>query len=214
MPQRKPFPVSSLLSSLFLPAARPLFPVPFQRFSFSGLSCNAKSIVIGIISHMKREPFIRMALSEIRRRPTLPGRFQPSTISVLRLNFCVRDGNRWIPQAIVTGKEQGSRLLLPRLLVPSVGRRSSPPDFRGSNLPPPSLFRRLGHRTASRLPWIGFARFASALRSSVPLSLPGSPFRLPLPLRSFGFAPSKPHRLESRFRPTKASASSFDILPH
>ena len=44
-----------------------------------------------------------MALSVIRRRPTLPGRFQPSTISVLRLNFCVRDGNRWVPQAIVTG---------------------------------------------------------------------------------------------------------------
>ena len=38
-----------------------------------------------------------MTLNEIRRRPTLPGRFQPSTISVLRLNFCVRDGNRWIP---------------------------------------------------------------------------------------------------------------------
>ena len=44
-----------------------------------------------------------MTLDEIRRRPTLPGRFQPSTISVLRLNFCVRYGNRWIPQAIVTG---------------------------------------------------------------------------------------------------------------
>ena len=44
-----------------------------------------------------------MTLGEIRRRPTLPGRFQPSTISVLRLNFCVRYGNRWIPQAIVTG---------------------------------------------------------------------------------------------------------------
>ena len=55
-----------------------------------------------------------MTLGEIRRRPTLPGRFQPSTISVLRLNFCVRDGNRWIPQAIVTGKERGSCLLLPR----------------------------------------------------------------------------------------------------
>ena len=46
-----------------------------------------------------------MTLSEIRRRLTLPGRFQPSTISVLRLNFCVRDGNRWIPQAIVTGNQ-------------------------------------------------------------------------------------------------------------
>ena len=50
-----------------------------------------------------------MTLSEIRRRPTLPGRFQPSTISVLRLNFCVRDGNRWIPQAIVTGNMGLSR---------------------------------------------------------------------------------------------------------
>ena len=62
----------------------------------------------------KREPFSRMTLGVIRRRPTLPGRFQPSTISVLRLNFCVRDGNRWIPQAIVTGKERRSCLLLSR----------------------------------------------------------------------------------------------------
>ena len=39
----------------------------------------------------------------IRQRPTLPGRFQPSTIGAKRLNFCVRDGNRWIPLAIITG---------------------------------------------------------------------------------------------------------------
>ena len=57
----------------------------------------------------KRESFERMTLGVIRRRPTLPGRFQPSTISVLRLNFCVRDGNRWIPQAIVTGNMGLSR---------------------------------------------------------------------------------------------------------
>ena len=57
----------------------------------------------------KREPLQRMTLGEIRRRPTLPGRFQPSTISALRLNFCVRDGNRWIPQAIVTGNMGLSR---------------------------------------------------------------------------------------------------------
>ena len=54
-----------------------------------------------------------MTLGEIRRRPTLPGRFQPSTISVLRLNFCVRDGNRWIPQAIVTGNMGLSRCCAP-----------------------------------------------------------------------------------------------------
>ena len=38
----------------------------------------------------------------MRQRPTLPGRLQPSTIGVLRLNFCVRNGNRWNPQAITT----------------------------------------------------------------------------------------------------------------
>ena len=69
----------------------------------------AKSIMKYIVTYAKREPFKRMTLDEIRRRPTLPGRFQPSTISVLRLNFCVRDGNRWIPQAIVTGNMGLSR---------------------------------------------------------------------------------------------------------
>ena len=38
-----------------------------------------------------------------RQRPILPGRFQPSTFGAKRLNFCVRNGNRWIPLAIVTG---------------------------------------------------------------------------------------------------------------
>ena len=44
------------------------------------------------------------ALFGLRRRSTLPGRLQPSTIDVLRLNCCVRYGNRWIPQAIATAK--------------------------------------------------------------------------------------------------------------
>ena len=39
----------------------------------------------------------------IRRRPTLPGRVQPSTIGADGLNFCVRYGNRWNPFAIATG---------------------------------------------------------------------------------------------------------------
>ena len=38
----------------------------------------------------------------MRQRSTLPGRHQPSTIDVLGLNFCVRNGNRWNPQAIAT----------------------------------------------------------------------------------------------------------------
>ena len=40
----------------------------------------------------------------MRQRPTLPGRLQPSTIGVLGLTFCVRNGNRWTPQAIATAK--------------------------------------------------------------------------------------------------------------
>ena len=39
----------------------------------------------------------------IRRRPTFPGRVQPSIIGAEGLNFCVRDGNRWDPFAITTG---------------------------------------------------------------------------------------------------------------
>ena len=39
-----------------------------------------------------------------RQFPTLPGRYQPSTIGVKRLNFCVRDGNRCVTLAIVTGR--------------------------------------------------------------------------------------------------------------
>ena len=80
-----------------------------------------------------------MTLDEIRRRPTLPGRFQPSTISVLRLNFCVRDGNRWVPQAIVTGNSRGECLLLP-----------------------PFWYRRFGQTTASRLPSLSVASGLSA----------------------------------------------------
>ena len=44
----------------------------------------------------------------IRRRPTLPGRVQPSTIGAEGLNFCVRDGNRWNPFAITTGNLSSS----------------------------------------------------------------------------------------------------------
>ena len=39
-----------------------------------------------------------------RRRPILPGGCPPSTFGAMRLNFCVRYGNRWYPHAIVTGK--------------------------------------------------------------------------------------------------------------
>ena len=44
-----------------------------------------------------------VSLIGIRRRPILPGRFQPSTFGAEGLNFCVRHGNRWNPFAIITG---------------------------------------------------------------------------------------------------------------
>ena len=38
-----------------------------------------------------------------RQRPTFPGSFPPSIISAKELNDCVRDGNRWVLLAMVTG---------------------------------------------------------------------------------------------------------------
>ena len=38
-----------------------------------------------------------------RQRPTFPGSFPPSIIGAKELNFCVRDGNRCVLPAIVTG---------------------------------------------------------------------------------------------------------------
>ncbi len=54
---------------------------------------------------VKKEIALIKAISKIgnRQRPTLPGRFQPSTIGAERLNCCVRNENRCIPLAIVTG---------------------------------------------------------------------------------------------------------------
>ena len=47
----------------------------------------------------------------IRRRPILPGRHQPGTFGAEKLNFCVRDGNRWDLLAIITGNLSTFRTL-------------------------------------------------------------------------------------------------------
>ena len=44
-----------------------------------------------------------MTLYSNRQLPILPGRLQPSTFGVYVLNYCVRNGNRWIHIAIITG---------------------------------------------------------------------------------------------------------------
>ena len=75
----------------------------------------------------------------IRRRPTLPGRVQPSTIGAEGLNFCVRYGNRWNPFAIATGNcciflgaEVGalSLIILAQGIVLSSGSLPLPRSFR------------------------------------------------------------------------------------
>ena len=51
----------------------------------------------------KAAAFKRQFLFGIRRRPTLPDRYQSSTIGTEGLNFCVRYGNRWNLFVIATG---------------------------------------------------------------------------------------------------------------
>ena len=69
----------------------------------------------------------------IRRRPTLPDRYQSSTIGTEGLNFCVRYGNRWNPFVIATGNGE---LLEETVFIPVLRFRKSRP----SSLPflPPS----------------------------------------------------------------------------
>ena len=50
----------------------------------------------------KRDTPFDVSLLLNQRLPILPGRHQPSTFGVYELNYCVRDGNRWILVAIAT----------------------------------------------------------------------------------------------------------------
>ena len=123
-----------------------------------------------------------MTLIEFRRRPTLPGHFQPSTISVLRLNFCVRDGNRWIPQAIVTGNLGLSRCALP-FAFPFGPAPLRAPFGRFALLPSQAAWLRSlflapskPHRFAFTSLRLTMAPFRYSLRhSSLPLPLPLRP---------------------------------------
>ena len=47
--------------------------------------------------------FTKAAVKKNRQLPILPGRLQPSTFGLLMLNYCVRYGNRWNHQGIITG---------------------------------------------------------------------------------------------------------------
>ena len=95
---RRVFPGRS--GRLHPPPAAPAFAL--AKYDASRLAnCPGESDISVI--QMKNPQLSLGAFIWIRQRPTLPGRLQPSTIGAERLNFCVRDGNRWIPFAIVTG---------------------------------------------------------------------------------------------------------------
>ena len=68
--------------------------VPLQRL-LKALSCFQKQTA--------HENSCAVCWCGIRQRPILPGRHQPGTFGAEKLNFCVRDGNRWDLLAIVTG---------------------------------------------------------------------------------------------------------------
>ena len=53
---------------------------------------------------LKKRPIIRWNVFYLNRQcPIFPGSFPPSIFGAGELNFCVRDGYRWILPAIITG---------------------------------------------------------------------------------------------------------------
>ena len=79
---------------------------------------TAECSAIELLRNMGKRSFDTPFSHGIRRRPTLPGRVQPSTIGAEGLNFCVRDGNRWNPFAITTGNLFSRFGTFPPLPVP------------------------------------------------------------------------------------------------
>jgi hypothetical protein len=63
-----------------------------------------------------------------RRRPTLPGPCEPSTIGAERLNCSVRNGKRCFPLAIATGNSRESRRPLKTAQLPQVSKSTVKPS--------------------------------------------------------------------------------------
>ena len=85
--------------SLFFPdgmrweTARPFPLSPHKERNSAGREARCCSFIIYIFSKKRKN----------RRLPNFPGSFPPSIFSAGELNFCVRDGNRCILSAIITG---------------------------------------------------------------------------------------------------------------
>ena len=107
----------------------------------------------------------------MRQRPTLPGRLQPSTIGVLRLNFCVRNGNRWNPQAITTasGEQDCGGRSVSVLSFRTLFSAESSPALSGSSL----------SQARFRLPSFGLAFACPFCRHSFLAPLPFVRFASP-----------------------------------
>ena len=91
------------------------------------------------VREREKLPFLPLPFGS-RQLPTLPSRSQLSTISVWRLNFCVRYGYRWCPPAIVTGNFPSGRS--PSLLVRFASLSSLSLRVLSARLaPPPRTFK-------------------------------------------------------------------------
>ena len=95
-------PSQSAFSALCCSVPRPC-PGTLSALSTACISFTRRSSHWQRKKRGNRDYFVSVPRKGIRQRPTLPGRLQPSTIGAERLNFCVRDGNRWDPLAIATG---------------------------------------------------------------------------------------------------------------
>ena len=84
-----------------------------------------------------------------RQLPTLPSRSQLSTISVWRLNFCVRYGYRWCPPAIVTGNFPWGAFPLPVRFASLFASASRTLRFLA---PPPRTFKTAQVRVDQQTP--------------------------------------------------------------
>ena len=93
---------------------------------------------------------IELLRNKFRQRPSLPGRVQPSTFGAKRLNFCVRNGNRWDPLAIATGKD----MLFSRTLKTTQRFLAIPGFFRSP-------------RSLASQPWFLPSQFFASARSSL-----------------------------------------------
>ena len=69
---------------------------------YSVLSCDSGGTLPCCYQKKKATAFAIASFGN-RQRPTLPSRVQLSTLGAEGLNYCVRDGNRCFPFAIVTG---------------------------------------------------------------------------------------------------------------